>query len=260
MDLGLSGRVALVTGASRGLGRAIALGLARQGMHVAATARDRDRLDALAGEVRAFGGRLLALPADLSLRASAGAVVAAAAAEFGQLHLLVNNAGATKRGDFLELSDDDWAESFELKFFGYVRMARSAWPHLRAANGTIVNIGGVGGRTGEAEFMVGGSVNAAIGLLSKALADRGVRDGVRVLAIHPGTFETDRFERRLKAHMAAHGLSAAQARDAMLQDQAVARFGRPEELAALIAMLASDRVAFLHGAIIDMDGGQTRTV
>ena len=260
MDLGISGRVALVTGASRGLGRAIALRLAKEGMNVGIVARDKARLDELAREIEGLGSKAVAVDADLSLPETASRVVDAVVAQFGQLNLLVNNAGATRRGDFLELTDVDWAESFALKFFGYVRIARSAWPHLRQAKGTIVNIGGVGGRTGEAEFMIGGSVNAAIGLFSKALADRGVGDGVRVIAIHPGTFETERFSARLERYSKAHGVSSDEAYRGMLKEHRVARFGRPEELAALIAMIASDQVEFLHGSIIDMDGGQTRTV
>jgi NAD(P)-dependent dehydrogenase (short-subunit alcohol dehydrogenase family) len=260
MDLRLSGRVALVTGASRGLGRAIALRLAQEGMHVALAARDAARLEAVAREISAHGVEALPLVADLSQTASAARVIGEVMQRFKKLNLLVNNAGATKRGDFLALSDADWADGFALKFFGAMRLARAAWPHLGASRGMILNIGGIGGRTGEAEFAIGGSVNAAIGLVTKALADRGVQDGIRVLAIHPGTFETDRFVRRLKAHMTEHGLSADEARRSMLKEQGIARFGRPEELANLIAMLASDHVEFLQGSIIDMDGGQTRTV
>jgi len=260
MDLGLTGRVALVTGASRGLGRAIALRLAQEGMDVVIAARDKASLDTLAAEIRALGRRALPLAADLSTADAAAAVVKAAIAEFGRLNLLVNNAGATRRGDFLELTDADWASGFDLKFFGAVRMARSAWPHLQASKGMVLNIGGVGGFAAEDVFMIGGSVNAAIGLFTKALSDRGIRDGVRVLAIHPGTFETERFEKRVQTHMAQHKMSFEAARDDMLKEHKIARFGKPAELANLIAMLASDSIEFLQGAIIVMDGGQYRYV
>ncbi|MDP2410298.1 MAG: SDR family NAD(P)-dependent oxidoreductase [Pseudolabrys sp.] len=260
MDLGISGRVALVTGASRGLGRAIAIRLAREGMHVAIAARDKASLDDAAAEISALGVKALPIGADLSTADAAEAVVKAAIAEFGQLNLLVNNAGATRRGDFLKLTDADWASGFDLKFFGAVRMARSAWPHLQTSKGMVLNIGGVGGFAAEDEFMIGGSVNAAVGLFTKALSDRGIRDGVRVLAIHPGTFETERFEKRVQTHMAQHNLTFEAAREAMLKEHKIARFGKPEELATLIAMLASDSIEFLQGAIIVMDGGQYRYV
>ena len=139
-------------------------------------------------------------------------------------------------------------------------MAKSAWPHVRQSKGTIINIGGVGGRVAEAEFAIGGSVNAAIGLLTKALADRGVRDGVRVLAIHPGTFETDRLTIRVDRYAKAHNVTAQEAYNSILREQGIRRFGRPEELAIFIGMLASNAVEFLQGSVIDMDGGQTRAV
>ena len=105
----------------------------------------------------------------------------------GRLDLLVNNAGATKRGDFLELTDADWEDGYALKFFGAMRGARAAWPHLQRSQGGIINIVGIGGRTGSAEFAIGGSVNASALILTKCLADRGLRDGVRVNAINPGS-------------------------------------------------------------------------
>lgn len=258
MDLGLSGRVALVSGASRGLGRAIALRLAREGMHVAVAARDRAKLDQVATEIRACGVKALPIVADLSTASAADVVIAAVVAEFDKLNLLVNNAGATKRGDFLKLTDADWASGFDLKFFGAVRLTRSAWPHLQRSKGMVLNIGGVGGIAAESEFMIGGSVNAAIGLFTKALSDRGTHEGVRVLAIHPGTFETERFEARVRTRMARDNLSFEAAAEAMLEEHDIARFGKPEELATLITMLASDSIEFLQGSIIVMDGGQYR--
>lgn len=260
MDLGLAGRKALVTGASRGLGRAIAMRLAQEGMHVAIAARDRASLDEVAAEIRSLGGKALPVAADLSTAEAADAVINTVVAEFGGLNLLVNNAGATRRGDFLKLTDADWANGFALKFFGAVRLARSAWPHLQQSKGMVLNIGGVGGFAAEAEFMIGGSVNAAIGLFTKALSDRGITDGVRVLAIHPGSFHTDRLDARVRTYMAEHNLSFDDALEAMRKAHNIARFGKPEELATLIAMLASDSIEFLQGSIIVMDGGQYRYV
>ncbi len=260
MDLQLSGRAALVTGASRGIGRAIALTLADEGMDVALVARDGPALETVRREIEARGRRALVHRADLTDPDEAGAAVAATLLKLGRIDLLVNNAGATRRGDFLTLTDQDWSDSFGLKFFGYVRLARTAWPHLMQTKGAIVNIAGVAGRYGDAEFGPVGAVNAAIANLTKVLADRGVRDGVRVNAINPGTIETDRTVGRVDRWMKDRGVSREQAVEEIIADQKVARFGKPEEVAALVAMLASRRIDYLHGAVIDIDGGQIRGI
>src|SRR3954470_16971116 len=228
MDLDLSGKVAIVTGASRGIGRAIALTLAGEGMRVVLAARSGDLLERVAAEC---GTECLAHPADLRDPAAPAALVAAAVARFGRLDVLVNNAGATPRGDFLALTDADWADGFALKFFGAMRCCRAAWPHLVATRGSIVNIVGIGGRTGSAEFSIGGAVNAALLNLTKALADRGVRDGVRVNAINPGSVATERLRGRLLNLAAAQNVDETTAARQMTQAMGVARFGEPAEIA-----------------------------
>jgi NAD(P)-dependent dehydrogenase (short-subunit alcohol dehydrogenase family) len=257
MDLKLSGKVAIVTGASRGIGRAIAQTLAAEGMKIVAVARSKDQLDDLAASLKTDS---LVQAVDLRNRESAAAVVAAASASFGAIDLLVNNAGATKRGDFFELTDADWDDGFALKFFGAMRLSRAAWPHLQASRGAIVNIIGIGGRTGSADFAIGGSVNAACRLLTKALADRGVRDGVRVNAINPGSIKTERLDIRLKSFAEEHGIDIADAERQMAKSSGVGRFGQPSEIAAAVAFLASPQCGFCHGALLDIDGGQTRTL
>jgi NAD(P)-dependent dehydrogenase (short-subunit alcohol dehydrogenase family) len=260
MDLQLAGKVGLVTGASRGIGRAIAMCLAEEGMAVALVARTAGPLEALAELLRGRGGRAFACAADLREADAADRTVAAVVEALGGLDVLVNNAGATKRGDFLELSDADWADGYALKFFGYVRMARAAWPHLQARRGAMVNISGGAGRTGDADFTIGGTVNAAVALLGKALADRGVRDGVRVNTVHPGMIETDRMRTRLEQEAAERGSGVAALREEVLQSRSVDRFGRPEEVANLVAMLASPVVEYVQGSIVTIDGGQVRTL
>src|SRR4051812_48404789 len=204
MDLGLAGKVALVTGASKGIGRETAKVLAAEGMRVGLAARSESALQDLAAEVGPADA--LPFPADLTDPAAPARFVEAAVARFGRVDLVVNNAGATKRGDFLALSDDDWLGGFALKFHGAVRLCRAAWPHLVRARGSVVNVAGVGGRTGSAEFALGGSVNAALMLLTKALADRGVADGVRVNCINPGPIATDRLTLRIRKVMADDGV------------------------------------------------------
>ena len=257
MDLKLSGKVAIVTGASRGIGRAIAQTLAAEGMKLSLAARSKDQLDDL---VKSLKTDVLVNAVDLRDTKAAQAVVDATMKRFGAIDLLVNNAGATKRGDFFGLTDEDWADGFSLKFFGGMRLSRAAWKHLAASKGTIVNIIGVGGRTGNADFTIGGSVNAAGRLLTKALADRGVKDGVRVNAINPGFIKTERLTVRVKSFAEEHKLPMDQAEAQLAKASGVARFGEPAEIAAAVAFLASPVCGYCHGALLDIDGGQTRTL
>ena len=253
-------RVAIVTGASRGIGRAIALGLAQNGCDILLTARDRERLDAVASEIRLLGRRAEFVVADLRERGAAAEIVAAALAGFDRIDILVNNAGATKRGDFESLTDDDWADGFALKLHGAVRLTRAAWPHLRAAHGAVVNIAGVGGRTPGSEFTIGGSVNAAVLAFTKALADVGVRDEVQVNALNPGYIRTDRFAARLQKLAAARGVTLAEAERRIVAEEQMTRIGEPADVAAAVSFIVSPAARYLHGASIDLDGGQTKTL
>jgi NAD(P)-dependent dehydrogenase (short-subunit alcohol dehydrogenase family) len=257
MDLQLTNKVAIVTGASKGIGRAIAQTLAQEGMRLVVVARSRHQLDELAAPLE---DACLVQAVDLMNPDAPSAIVAATMAKYGRVDVLVNNAGATKRGDFLALTDSDWADGFALKFFGAMRLSRAAWPHLCSTSGTIVNIVGIGGRTGQAEFAIGGAVNAAMLNLTKVLADRGVKDGVRVNAINPGGIATDRLQTRLRTFAAERHIDVSKAEEAMARASGVARFGQPEEIARLVAFLASPQAAFCQGTIVDADGGQTRTL
>ena len=257
MDLQLNGKVAIVTGASRGIGRSIAQVLAAEGVRLVLVARSKDQLDEVAASCLVD---TLVHVADLRDPAAPAAVVAAAITHFGQIDLLVNNAGATRRGDFLLMTDADWDDGFALKFFGAVRLSRAAWVHLQQHQGAIINIVGVGGRTGSAEFTVGGSVNAALLNLTKSLADRGIRDGIRVNAINPGAILTERLHTRVKSYAAEQGVEEAAAPAQMAQALGVARFGEPEEIARMVAFLASPLSGYCQGSIVDVDGGQTRTL
>ena len=257
MDLQLNGRVAIVTGASQGIGEAIARTLSSEGMSVALVARRREELERLASSLST---ECLVQATDLRDPGAPAAVVAAVIARFGQLHLVVNNAGSAKRGDFLELTDEEWADGYALKFFGAMRLCRAAWPHLTASGGCIVNIAGMGGRTASAEFTIGGSVNAAMLNLTKALADRGVQDGVRVNAINPGLVVTDRLKTRILQVAAEKGVDEDAAARQLASAMRIARFGQPREIAEAVAFLASPRTGYCQGTLMDLDGGQTRTL
>jgi len=234
-------KTAIVTGASRGIGRAITERLMRDGSLVIATGRDEQSLASL---------NTPSIALDLRDPTSARALIEFALRETGRIDVVVNNAGATKRGPFLDLSEGDWLDGYSLKLVGAVRVARAAWPHLKAARGSIVNIAGVGGRTPGAEFSIGGSVNAALLSFTKSLAEQGVADGVQVNAINPGAIRTDRLRKRL----------AAIDEDAFVKSQSITRVGEPEEVAALVAFLVSSEGRYTHGSLIDIDGGATKTM
>jgi 3-oxoacyl-[acyl-carrier protein] reductase len=258
MDLGLTGKVALVTGSSRGIGRGVALTLAQEGCDVMLTGRDKAALGSVVAEVGKLGRSARYETLDLREPEAPAALVAAAKRAFGRIDILVNNAGTTKRGDFLELTDADWADGYALKFFAHVRLARAAWPSLVEHKGSLVTIGGTSGRMPIAAFTIGSSVNSAAAAFTKALADRGKTDGVQVNTIHPSYVETERFWRRIKADMERTGQDEAAVREWHRQDIGVIRFGTPEDIGGLIAFMVSPRGRWLHGATIDMDGGEVK--
>jgi 3-oxoacyl-[acyl-carrier protein] reductase len=260
MDLGLTGKVALVTGASRGIGRAVAVELAREGCDVVATGRDAGALETLAREVRALGRRAELVAADLREPAAATQVAGKALSGFGRLDVLVCNAGATKRGDFFRLTDEDFLDGFALKFHAHVRLVRACWPMLRDAGGRVVHVIGAGGRTASADFTIGGAVNAALYNFVKAMAQRGKTEGVRVVGVNLGAIETDRLKGRIATVMREAGVDEAEARRRELAGAGVTRFGLPEEIGRLVAFLASDRAGYVNGALVDSDGGTTRSI
>jgi len=256
----LQGKIAIVTGASRGIGRAIALRLAAAGSSVVLTARDQALLDAAAAEIRDAGGIAETISLDLREPHSGKRAAEFAIEQFGRIDIVVNNAGATKRGEFLELTDDDFADGFALKYFGSVRLSRACWTHLKAASGSLVFISGAGGRTPGAQFTIGGSVNAALLSLTKALADLGLRDGVQVNTINPGTIRTARYTGRLNALAKERGLDPATAEREYIKNAAIARIGEPEEIAAMVELIVGPEGKMFHGALIDMDAGSTKTI
>ncbi len=260
MNLDLKGKVALVTGSSRGIGRAIAEMLAREGCAIMLTGRDAGALDEATQALAALGSAAKRHVAELRDAAAPAALVAAVQREFGRLDILVSNAGATKRGDFLQLTDADWEDGFGLKFFAHVRLARAAWPLLKAASGGILAIGGNGAARPTADFTIGSSVNAATAAFHKALADIGKRDGIQVNTVHPGHVDTDRLRRQMRARIEKTGLDMSAQLEAYRRELNVPRLGLPDDVAALAAFILSPRGRWLHGATIIMDGGEIETL
>jgi 3-oxoacyl-[acyl-carrier protein] reductase len=256
MELGLSGKAALVTGSSRGIGAGIALALADEGCDVVLTGRDVAALDAVAASVRAKRVKAAVVALDLREAHAPATLLETARDTFGGLDILVNNAGSTKRGDFFALGDADWQDGFGLKFFAHVRLARAAWPLLRERHGSLVTIGGTSGRKPHASFTIGSSVNAACAAFTKALADLGKQDGVQVNCIHPSLVDTDRQRRRIEAEMKRSGEPEAVIRRQFCTETGTTRFGTPQDVAGLVCFIASKNGSWLHGATIDLDGGE----
>jgi 3-oxoacyl-[acyl-carrier protein] reductase len=260
MELGLTGKVALVTGSSRGIGRGIATTLAGEGCDVLLTGTDELMLKSAAAEVEALGRKAATLAIDLCKPEAPSALIEQVRSRFGRLDVLVNNAGATKRGDFFQLTDADWADGYALKFFAHVRLSRVAWPLLKASGGSLVAIGGTSGLVPTAAFTIGSSVNSAVAAFTKALADLGKTDGVQVNCIHPSYVDTERFARRVKADIERTGKTEAEVREWHRNDIGIIRLGTTDDVASLIAFMVSQRGRWLHGATISLDGGEVRTL
>ncbi|QET28426.1 SDR family oxidoreductase [Burkholderia multivorans] len=261
MKVGLEGKTAIVTGASRGLGKAIAEEFARAGAAVMVIARESADLQHTLDAVKRSSDadhRLLGI--DLTAQDAAAMAVRFAASEWGRLDILVNCAGTTKRGDFHALTDADWHDGFALKFHATVRLCRAAWPMLVERKGVVLNTIGVSSRTPSADFTIGGSVNSALLNFTKALADLGRTDGVRVNAINPGYIRTDRLSHRIQALVRERGISEETAQAQLLHEYGLQRFGEPRDVAHLATFLASDCGSYIHGSTIDIDGGASKGI
>jgi 3-oxoacyl-[acyl-carrier protein] reductase len=261
MNLGLEGKVALVSGGSRGIGRACAERLAAEGCDVLIVARTAADLERAAAEIRDASGRRVEVCAtDLRSVQGCQAAVGALEAAFGRLDILVNNAGATQSGDFFALGDEVWQDGFALKFYSYVRLARALWPLLKASEGVVVNVIGAASKTPSANFMIGGAVNAAITNFTKALAELGLKDAVRVNAVHPGMTVTGRLDTLLDQRARAAGMSRADFERQELARAGLRRYGEPTDVAHLVAFLISPVARQIHGADLFVDGGATKTI
>jgi len=257
-----SGKVVVVTGGSRGIGRAIAAGFARAGAQTVLAASSAANLVAAVQAIAAAGSPGAApepatVAADLRQLADCERVLATVAERFGRCDILVNSAGATRAGNFLDLPDAAWLDGYALKLFGCVRMTRLLWPLLKASQGHVINIVGGAARTPGAEFLIGGSVNAAMANFSKGLSQLGKRDGVNVNVIHPGATDTDRTQQLLEQRAAASGKSVEELRREIYAKDGLKRLGHPDDIAALTLFLCSARARYIQGTAIGVDGGAT---
>src|SRR5215218_3451083 len=253
-----SGEVVVVTGGSRGIGRAIALAFAREGAQTVLASSSETNLTAAKKMIEQVGGpEPLTVAGDLRTLAACEQVFNKVRERFGRCDILVNNAGATRAGAFVNLPDDAWLDGYALKFFGCVRMCRLFWPMLKTAQGHVVNIIGGAARTPGADFTIGGSVNAAMGNFSKSLSQIGKRDGVNVNAIHPGATDTERFGELLDQRSRASGKSIDDLRKEATAKDGIRRIGKPEDISALTLFLCTERARHIQGTAIAVDGGST---
>ena len=252
-----NGKIVVISGASRGIGRGIALAFAREGAQTVLASSSEQNLAAAAKAVAPEGPQPLTVAGDLRKLEACEQLFKRVNERFQRCDVLVNNAGATRAGAFLDLPDAVWLEGFALKFFGCVRLTRLFWPLLKASQGSVVNIVGGAARTPDAEFLIGGAVNAAVANFSKGLSKLGNRDNVNVNVIHPGNTDTERQDELRRQRAAALGRTVDELRAEALTKSNMRRFGKPEDIAALALFLCSERARHVQGTAIAVDGGAT---
>ena len=261
MGSGMPGRfqdkVAVVSGGSRGIGRGIATAFAREGANCVLASSSAANLAVAAKAVAAEGPEPLTIAADLRELSGCEQVLARVKERFNRCDILINNAGRTRAGNFLDLPDEAFVDGFALKYFGAVRLTRLFWPLLKAAQGHVVNIVGGAARSPEPEFLVGGSVNAAVANFAKGLSKLGMRDGVNVNVVHPGNTRTERSEELLAQRAEAASKPVEELRKAALARSGIRRVGEVEDVAALTLFLCTDAARHIQGTAIAVDGGAT---
>jgi NAD(P)-dependent dehydrogenase (short-subunit alcohol dehydrogenase family) len=250
-------KVVVITGGSRGIGRAIGVAFAREGASCVLASSSAPNLAAAATTVASAGAEPMTVAGDLRTLAGCEQVFAKVSERHKRCDVLVNCAGATRAGDFLAIPDEAWLDGFALKFFGAVRLSRLFWPMLTAAKGHVVNIIGGAARTVEPEFMLGGSVNSALANFNKGLSRRGIRDGVNVNAIHPGTTATERTDTLMRQRAEASGRTVEEIRAETIAKSGVQRIAQPEDIAELTLFLCSERARHIQGTATAVDGGAT---
>jgi 3-oxoacyl-[acyl-carrier protein] reductase len=252
--------VAVVTGASQGIGYATAVRLARDFSSLVLVARNRANLNDTARAVEAAGAAALVLEMDLSEKDAAKKVVAQALARFGRIDALLNIAGAVPQIDLFEMTDEQWDDGMALKLHGARRLTIEAWQALKASKGAVVLVSGNSAIFPKAPYAAVGTINAAIVALAKAFSDRGITDGVQVNSVLPGPVMTGRRRSYLEHWAPLHQMTVEEATEKFPKDAGIARYGRPEEIADLMAFLVSPAARWMTGAAIRMDGGEVKSI
>jgi NAD(P)-dependent dehydrogenase (short-subunit alcohol dehydrogenase family) len=261
MDLGLTGKVALVTGGSKGIGKAVARGLVEEGAKVAICARTKSELDAAAAELAKPRGEVFAVAGDLTREADVKKIVETTVGRFGRIDILVNNAGAAPGGLLLDLTEEDWHRALELKFLGYVRCMKAVIPYmLKQGGGRIVNIVGNDGVKPIGIELTPSAANAADLAVTVALAEQYGRQNICINAINPGPVATERWDGLIGGIARIRNISPSEAQKRAEISIPLGRICTPEEVANVAVFVASERASFMNGAVITLDGGQRKAL
>ena len=260
MDLGLRGRVALVCGASAGLGRAVAMGLGREGARLAICSRAEERLTKAAEDVRRDTGTdVLAVRADVSVPAEVKDLVQKTVAHYNRLDILVTNAGGPPFGHFLDLPEEVWQKALSLNLLSTLHLCREAVPHMKAANwGRIINITSFVAKQPTDGLILSNMTRPAVLGLAKSLANELAPYNILVNSVCPGAFETERHLELSRKRAQQEGLPLEEYLKLRAKDIPLQRNGKPEEFAGLVVFLASERASYITGTAIQIDGGLVR--
>ena len=256
----MSASVAVVTGASQGIGRATAIRLARDFSSVVLAARNAKALEEVAAAVKSAGAEPLTCDLDLSDPAAPKALVSRTLDRFGRIDALLNIAGAVPQIDLFEMTDEQWNAGMELKLHGARRLTLEAWPALRQSGGSVVFMSGSAALDPKPAFAAGAATNAAITALAKAFAEQGIKDGVQVNSIVPGAVMTARRRSFLEKWAASHDMSVADALNRFPEEAGIARYGTPEEIAELLGFMVSPQARWMTGTSVRVDGGEIKGI
>ena len=252
--------VAIVTGASQGIGRATAIRLARDFSATVLVARDKDGLEQTAAEVMSLGAETIVYALDLREPQSTKSVIEGTLERFGRINALLNIAGAVPQIDLFQMTDAQWDDGMALKFHGARRLTMQAWNALKTSQGSVVFISGSAALNPKPGFAAVAAINAAITALAKAFAEQGIKDGVQVNSVSPGAVMTGRRRAFFESWAPAHNLTVEEAIKRFPERAGITRLGKPEEIADLMSYLVSPAAKWMTGTSVRMDGGEIKTI